>query len=125
MSRTPTMTAADAESILGARGNLSVTADNRATLKKWLSAKGVKSALAARMNYADMSGAYNDITDQCIKVLLAEGKDLAAEQADLEDTEESDTITTTTVTAKVEVKANGHAKPVAVTNDGTAGGTLA
>jgi cobaltochelatase CobS len=93
MSRTPTMTAADAESILGARGNLSVTADNRATLKKWLSAKGVKSALAARMNYADMSGAYNDITDQCIKVLLAEGKEMPAEQVDLETEEESPVIT--------------------------------
>src|SRR6202035_4143059 len=89
MSRTPTMTAAEAESVLGARGNLSVTADNRATLKKWLSAKGVKSALAARMNYADMSGAYNDITDQCIKVLLAEGKEVPAEQVDLESEDET------------------------------------
>jgi hypothetical protein len=81
MSRTPSMSTSDAETALGLRGTLRVTPENRALMKKWLSAKGVKSVITRKMNYQDMSGAYNDITDQCIKVLISEGKDLVEDEA--------------------------------------------
>lgn len=59
MARTPSMTAAEAEEILGPRGTLRVTSDNRATVRKWLVAQGLPSLFVGGLSLIEMAIAYN------------------------------------------------------------------
>lgn len=63
MARTPSMTPAECEAILGSRGSLFVTADNVHTARKWLTASGVPGMYAAGLARAAIAAIYNDSTD--------------------------------------------------------------
>ena len=54
MARTPSLSVAEAESILGARGTLSVTSDNKLTVRKWLTANGIPGMFAACLSRCDL-----------------------------------------------------------------------
>jgi cobaltochelatase CobS len=59
MARTPSMTTEEAEAILGRRGSLNVTSENRATVKKWLTAQGFPGLFVAGLSMAELAIAYN------------------------------------------------------------------
>lgn len=59
MARTPSMSTTEAESILGARGFLRVDANNRATVRKWLTAQGFPSLFVGALSMTELALAYN------------------------------------------------------------------
>lgn len=63
MARTPSLTAAGAERLLGPRGQLRVTSANRVTVRKWLTARGVPGRVANSLPLAELQQAYNDTSD--------------------------------------------------------------
>ena len=69
MARTPSMSVAEAETILGPRGQLTCNQDNKHTVRKWLTAMGVSGAFAAGMSLRDLEFAYNDTTDKALGVV--------------------------------------------------------
>lgn len=80
--RTPSMTVDEAIRILGARGSVQVTAENRGTVRKWLSAQGYPALFAGGLSMRELGLAYNDTSDKALKQLRAkldEAKDTADE----------------------------------------------
>ena len=61
MARTPSMTPAEAELILGTRGNLTVDSENRATARKWVVANGFPSLFVAGLSMRELGLAYNRV----------------------------------------------------------------
>lgn len=59
MSRTPSMTPAECEAILGARGYLRVTSANYLTVRKWCTANGLPGSYVAGLAYAQLAYCYN------------------------------------------------------------------
>lgn len=60
MARTPSMSPAECEAILGPRGRLFVTAENVHSARKWLTANGVPGLYAAGLARAAIAAIYND-----------------------------------------------------------------
>lgn len=81
MARTPSMTTAECEAILGPRGALNVNADNRNTAKKWLVATGYPAAFVGGLSMFELAMAYNDKPDWREKLdkKLAEMRQLQAD----------------------------------------------
>jgi cobaltochelatase CobS len=73
MSRTPSLSRAEAEALIGVpRGaGLTVTVDNRALVRKWLVACGVASSAVGTLTLAMLERAYNDTTDEWLNNLIA------------------------------------------------------
>src|SRR5580765_1954203 len=67
--RYATKTTAECEAILGPRGQFFTNKDNRWTVRNWLTAQGFKSDFVNRLTYAELSGAYNDVTGGKIEYL--------------------------------------------------------
>lgn len=63
MARTPSSTVTELESLLGFRGNVTVTSANRALVQKWLTANGVKAVVAKSLPLQSLQDAYNDVSD--------------------------------------------------------------
>jgi hypothetical protein len=80
MARTPSMTPAQAEALLGVRGSLVLTGDNRDAAKKWLCAMGIPSAAAATMRYSAIAACYNDTTNTTLNSYIARIKADADEE---------------------------------------------
>jgi hypothetical protein len=59
MARTPSMTPQEAETILGARGNLNVNSENRGTVRKWIVAQGFPALFVAGLSMRELGLAYN------------------------------------------------------------------
>ena len=57
--RTPSLTVAEAEAILGPRGSLQVKKYTRSTVKKWLTAQGFKGSFVAALSMRELAFAYN------------------------------------------------------------------
>lgn len=70
MARTPSMSAAECEAILGPRGRLSVTSDNRQHVQKWLTARGVPASVAKSARLGTLASAYNDTTDRYLTAMI-------------------------------------------------------
>lgn len=62
MARTPSMTTEECESILGPRGSLLVTSENRGVVQKWLVARGVPASIAKSARLSTLTKAYNNET---------------------------------------------------------------
>lgn len=81
MSRTPTMTTAEIESLLGPRGSLTVTTDNRPTARKWLTAQGLPSLFVGGLAMKAIEAAYNDMSSKALERLRAQASEASAESA--------------------------------------------
>ena len=82
MANKASMTAPEAESILGARGHLRINTDNRLTVRKWLTAQGFPSGFVAGLSMVELGAAYNDTTGKGLDKLrhkLAESAELLSE----------------------------------------------
>jgi hypothetical protein len=75
MARTPSMSTAECESILGARGALCVTSDNRGTVQKWMVAKGVPASVAKSAKLSTLAKAYNDTSDRYVNAIIRNTQD--------------------------------------------------
>jgi len=64
MSRTPSTSTAECEALLGPRGSLTVTSDNRGHVQKWLTTKGIPASVAKSCKLATLAKAYNDQSDR-------------------------------------------------------------
>jgi cobaltochelatase CobS len=83
MSRTPSMSVAEAESALGPRGTITVTPDNKLTVRKWLTANGVPGMYAAGLAKMALQAAYNDSSNSALDRLRRDA--IAAAQDAKED----------------------------------------
>jgi energy-coupling factor transporter ATP-binding protein EcfA2 len=72
------MNATELESILGTRGYLAVTSDNRATIRKWLTAQGLPSLFVGALAMKALEGAYNDATGRALERLRVQAADATA-----------------------------------------------
>lgn len=59
MARTPSMTPSEAEALLGQRGSLAVTAENKPLVKKWCTAMGIPGAYVATLAMWRLEKTYN------------------------------------------------------------------
>lgn len=59
MARTPSISAQEAESALGARGSIQVDSNNRAMVRKWLTAQGFPSLFVGALSMTELALAYN------------------------------------------------------------------
>lgn len=105
MARTPSMTPQEAEAFLGPRGNLRVTAENRAMVRKWLSAMGLASKHTTMMAYSHMQLCYNDTTNKAFndaKVKAAEREsEMPEDNDDSDDSQPTQTTPAPTPTQPV------------------------
>lgn len=69
MARTPSMTTAEAEAILGPRGHLNVNSDNRATVRKWIVAQGFPALFVGGLSMRELALAYNQLDGAGIAAL--------------------------------------------------------
>ncbi len=76
MSRTPSLDRESAESMLGARGSLTVTIDNRSLVRKWLVACGVPASFVGTLPLAKLAMCYNDASDGWISQMILESGSL-------------------------------------------------
>lgn len=60
MARTPSLTVAEAEALLGPAADLIVTSDNRATLRKWCTARGMRSVDANALSNVELANLYHE-----------------------------------------------------------------
>jgi cobaltochelatase CobS len=60
--KTATQTTQEMEALLGQRGRLQVTKDNRGNVRKWLSAQGFPAMFSGGLSYTELRLAYNDTT---------------------------------------------------------------
>lgn len=127
MARTPFHTADACQAMLGARGALTVTSENRKWVRSWLTANGVASTLARSLALADLGAVYNDHSDTLLNGYKARSADIHDD--DSGDDDDAATITpppfkTTTapdgtvrpaapeaITTPEPKKVNGHAAP--------------
>lgn len=61
--RTPSMETSEIEAILGPRGDVVCDAESRPLLRKWISASGYPSAMAANLSAQRLADIYNDRSD--------------------------------------------------------------
>jgi ribosome modulation factor len=73
MARTPQFTRAEAESLIGPRGNLKVTVANRRDVRKWLVACGISSSVVGALPLATLQAAYNDVSGAVLVDLKRNG----------------------------------------------------
>jgi hypothetical protein len=79
LARVATMTAAEAESILGPRGALTVTTENRATVRKWLVAHGIPSLWVGGLTMRVLAAAYNELDGNVLERLRVQAAEASAE----------------------------------------------
>lgn len=82
MARTPSMSPAECEAILGPRGKLFVTADNVHTARKWLTANGVPGMYAAGLARAAIAAIYNDSSNAQLDKAKAKAAEANSEDSD-------------------------------------------
>lgn len=75
MARTPSLTLAEAESLLGPRGYLNVSAANRGNVRKWLTAHGLPAQYVVGLAMKAMQSAYNDTSDRALNDLRRRAKE--------------------------------------------------
>ncbi len=114
MARTPLHSADMIERLLGARGALTVTSDNRKWVRSWLTANGVASTLARSLALADLAAVYNDHSDTLLNGYKARSADIHDD--DSGDDDDAAAITPPpaapeAITTPEPKKANGHAAP--------------
>lgn len=63
MARTPSLSIADAEALIGQRGSVSVSALNRAQVRKWFTARGLPALFVGGLSMRELEYSYNDTTD--------------------------------------------------------------
>lgn len=61
MARTPSMTTAEAEALIGARGGVNVSTANRALVRKWVVANGFPAMFVAGLSMRELGLAYNSL----------------------------------------------------------------
>ena len=59
MSRTPSMDIAEAEALIGPRGSTIVNSQNRALVRKWMTAQGLSAAFVVSLSLSEMQLAYD------------------------------------------------------------------
>lgn len=113
MARTPSMSVSETEALLGARGTLQVTSDNKLTVRKWLTANGVPGMFAACLSRSDLQQAYNDKSDAALDVIKRHAAKAAEEEGANEDAAPQLAIATPQAS-------NGHANGAHGPNGGQA-----
>jgi cobaltochelatase CobS len=106
MPRIPSMTVADAEAAIGARGKIAVTAENRGLVRKWFVAQGLPALFVGGLSMRELALAYNDTTGEQYARLLRkyeEAKDAAGDEASDQAFETNETMQTAASSG------NGHA----------------
>lgn len=106
MSRTASMTVAEAEAALGPRGQVTVTAENRGLVRKWFVAQGLPALFVGGLSMRELAFAYNDIKGEQFARLLKkyeEARQAAGDDAPEEGSQANQTIETAATCA------NGHA----------------
>lgn len=111
MPKTPSMTAAEAESAIGQpRGSARVTSENRHLFRKWLTARGLNSAFVGGLSVTELGLAYNDASDVQFNRVKAKYEKAKAEdgieEGDAEQAASSDATATATTTAGAGVAGN-------------------
>ncbi len=110
MARIPSMTVAEAEAAIGARGKILVTADNRGLVRKWLVAQGLPALFVGGLSMRELALAYNDVSGEQYTRLLRkfeEAKDAAGDEASDDTFETNETIKT--VASSSNCRASGDA----------------
>ena len=77
MARTPSLTTTEAETLLGSRGTLRVTAENCGTVRKWLTSQGFPAMFAVGLSMAELAISYNTVDGSGLEKLrkkLSEGE---------------------------------------------------
>ena len=69
MAKLPSLTTAEAETLLGPRGHLSVTSENRALVRKWVIANGFPALFVAGLSYRELQISYNQTDGSGIETL--------------------------------------------------------
>lgn len=116
MARTPLHSADVVERMLGARGTLSVTSDNRKWVRSWLTTNGVASTLARALTLSDLAAVYNDHSDTLLNGYKARSVGIQDDEQEEEEAPPPAPITPPApdaITIPEPKKANGHAKPEA------------
>ena len=83
MSRTASMTVAEAEAAIGRRGEITVTSENRGLVRKWFVAQGLPALFVGGLSMRELAFAYNDTKgDQFARLLkkYEEAKEAAGEE---------------------------------------------
>src|SRR6266699_6698932 len=97
MARTASMTVAEAEAVIGSRGKIVVTADNRGLVRKWVVAQGLPALFVGGLSMRELALAYNDTTGEQYGRLLRkfdEAKDAAGDEASEDACAANETIKT-------------------------------
>ena len=102
MSRTASMTVAEAEAAIGRRGEITVTSENRGLVRKWFVAQGLPALFVGGLSMRELAFAYNDTKGEQFARLLKKYEE--AKEAAGEDCPEQAFETIETATA-----ANGQA----------------
>ena len=82
MSRTASMTVAEAEAAIGRRGDITVTSENRGLVRKWFVAQGLPVLFVGGLSMRELAFAYNDTKGEQFARLLKkyeEAKEAAGE----------------------------------------------
>lgn len=85
----PSMTTAEAEALLGPRGALRVTKENRPTVKKWFVAQAFPSLFVGGLSYTELGLGYNDTSGRELTKLRTKLAAAVADGAETEDEDES------------------------------------
>src|SRR6266403_4681017 len=96
MGKTP-MTAAEVEAAIGRRGEITVTAENRALVRRWFVTQGLPALFVGGLSMRELALAYNDTKGEQFSRLLRkyeDAKEAAGEQAAEQSFEASATIKT-------------------------------
>src|SRR4029077_16201926 len=98
--------AAEAEAVIGPRGHVTVTAENRGVVRKWFVAQGLPALFVGGLSMRELALAYNDTKGEQFSRLLRkyeEAKEAAGDEAPEETCAANQTIETAASGA------NGHA----------------
>src|SRR5215470_2883570 len=85
------MTATDVEAAIGRRGEITVSAENRALVRRWFVTQGLPTLFVGGLSMRELALAYNDIKGEQFSRLLRKYED-AKEAAGEDAPEPSDTI---------------------------------
>jgi cobaltochelatase CobS len=91
------MTAAEVEAAIGRRGEITVTAENRALVRRWFVTQGLPSLFVGGLSMRELALAYNDTKGEQFSRLLRkyeDAKEAAGEEAADQSFETSETIKT-------------------------------
>jgi hypothetical protein len=83
MARTASMTIAEAEAAIGRRGDVTVTSENRGSVRKWFVAQGLPALFVGGLSMRELALAYNDTKgDQFARLLkkYEEAKEAARDE---------------------------------------------